>query len=334
LRSIPHFQNAERNFLDSHARGFSVTEKIYKYVDRGEWKGAVIYEDLLDKPQRWFTFDLERRLRFRTSRNMLPGELVDPEKFVVVTFGTNSSPWGEPVLDLCYWAWYLKHHAMRNQALWFERWASPTVGAKYKSGTAGQLSAENRRKMLEVMMAFQNDNAVAYPDNVDIKLIESTRNGVVSFDAYYAQLTEMESRIVTGQVLASMAVTPGSYAQAKVHAKEQSNKVEMLAAFEASQVSRQLGRDLINRNFGPQDAYPRFERLAKSALERQAEAGVEQMLLANGYSISRSWGNQKFQIVPPIDKDDLLIASVTVKAGQVLPVNPQLAEHGEELTES
>jgi hypothetical protein len=104
----------------------------------------------------------------------------------------------------------------------------------------------------------------------------------------------------------------------------------MLAAFEGAQVSRQIGRDLIDRNFGPQDAYPKFERLAKSALERQAEAGIEQMLLANGYSLSRDWGNRKFQVVVPMAPDDKLIPSVTVKGGQVLPVSATLAEESAE----
>jgi hypothetical protein len=121
-----------------------------------------------------------------------------------------------------------------------------------------------------------------------------------------------------------MAVSPGSYAQARVHDKQQSNKVEMLALWEAGRVSRHLGRDLIDRNFGPQDEYPTFERPAKSALERQAEAMIEQVLMSIGYKPSRWWGARKMQIVEAADEADTLVPSLTLKAGQPLPANPSL----------
>src|SRR6185369_54196 len=99
LKEIPHHQNVFRKMMDARAYGFAVLEKMFKVIDRGEWRGAVVYADLVDKPQRWFSFDQDRNLRFRTSENFLPGELVNPAKFMVVTFGTNNSPWGEPLLD-------------------------------------------------------------------------------------------------------------------------------------------------------------------------------------------------------------------------------------------
>lgn len=325
FKEIPHFQNVLRHMLDSYARGFSVMEKMYRVVDRGEWRGAVVYEDLLDKPQRWFTFDLDRRLRFKTIQNQFPGELVDQEKFVVVTFGTNSSPWGRATLDECYWAWFCKHHLLEMEALWFEKWASPTPVAHYERGPGGTGTQERINEALGVAMSFMRDQAVAVPKGLELKLLESVRSGAISFENAIGQFTEMQSRRVTGQVLASMIGDTGSYAQARVHAKQESNKVEMIAAFASSQVARQLGRDLIDRNFGLQDAYPVFEIPAVSALERQAEATVEQMQTANGHSVSKRWSARRSQIVEAEDPDDVLTPSAVVKPGQALPVNTQLA---------
>lgn len=322
LRQVPHFQNVLRNVMDAYARGYSVTEKIFTVADRGEWRGAVIYSDLLDKPQRWFGFDMDRNLRFKTYRDFYPGELVPQEKFMVVSFGTNSAPWGEPVLDLCYWAWYLKHHAMKNQALWFEKWASPTPMAQYRQGTIGEINAKRRREALEAAMSFQSDQAVAIPEGIKLELLESNRSGAISFESYILQLTEMESRIVTGQILTSMIPTTGSYAAGKVHARQQSNKVETLAKFMDSQISRHLVRDLIDRNFGPQEVYPRFETLAKSALERQADAQVDTHLMINGLSLSRAWANQRYQNVEPLNAADTMVLHPTATPGQELPVNP------------
>src|SRR5512143_3779582 len=96
---IPAHQNVLRRILDAPAYGFSVLEKMFKVVDRGEWRGAVVYADVIDKPQRWFSFDMDRNLRFKTMSNQSQGELVDQDKFAVITFGSNNTPWGTPVLD-------------------------------------------------------------------------------------------------------------------------------------------------------------------------------------------------------------------------------------------
>lgn len=324
LQSLPNRQNIIRHFLTAYARGFSVTEKIYRIVDRGDWTGAVIFDRLLDKPQRWFTFDMERRLRFRTFQNYTPGELVSPEKFIVVTFGTNSNPYGEALYDLCYWPWFLKHHAMKNQAVFMEKWATPTAIAEYEWSSNEKLNAENRKKALEVMMGVQNDSAIALPKGMDVKLLESMRTGTISFEGYISQLTEMESRVVTGQLLTSMGVEGGSYALGKVHEKRAANKVEMLADFVSAVISRSIGQDLVDRNYGPQDAYPSFHIIAKNPVSRQADVELEKSLLMNGHEISRAWSDEAFQIVNPDGPDDALSFPPDAQPSQTLPVNQNL----------
>ena len=325
LESIPNFQNVVRHFLEAYARGFSVTEKIYRVVDRGEWTGAVVFDALLDKPQRWFTFDMQRRLRFRTFQNFTPGELVPQQKFLVVTFGTNSNPYGAPVLDRVYWAWRLKHEAMKNQGLFMEKWAAPTAIAEYDWSQNSKLNEENRQKALRAIMAVQNDSALAVPKGMAVKLLESMRTGTISFEGYISQLTEMESRLVTGQILTSMGAEGGSHALGKVHEKRAANKVEMLAEFVSHVISRQIGRELIDRNFGPQDAYPVFKILAKSPVSRQADAELEAKLMANGHDISKSWSDEAFQIVTPDGPDDKLTFPPNISPSQPLPVDQNLA---------
>jgi phage gp29-like protein len=324
-QEIPHRQNFVRHLLEAYARGFSVTEKMYRVVERGEWKGAVVYDALLDKPQRWFSFDMDRRLRFRTRLNFFPGELVDQGKFVVVTFGSNDTPWGFAVLDYCYWPWTLKHHALKNQAVFMEKWASPTAIAEYEYSLNEKLNEQNRDKSLRVLMSIQNDQSLAVPKGMLVRLLESLRNGTVSFESYIGQLTEMESRLVTGQLLTSMGAEGGSHALGKVHEKRAANKVEMLADFASTQITRHLVRELIDRNYGPQDAYPTFKILAKSPTSRQADAELEKVLLANGHKISRAAADEQFMIVSPDGPDDELMFPVGVTPSQDLPVNPQLA---------
>jgi phage gp29-like protein len=330
FRSIPHFQNVLRHMVESYARGFSALEKMYKVQESGQWAGSVLYEDVLDKPQRWFNFGPDRELLFRSLANPFPGEPLPQEKFVVVTFGTNNNPWGFATLDDCYWAWFLKHHAMKNQAIFFEKWAQPTAVAKYRYNQNQEANKRNVEKALEVLQAFQADNAIALPDGIDLNLIEALRQGSVSYEAYVQQLTEMESRAITGQVLSSMGAKGGSYALGKVHEKREGNKVQMLCDFLEHQVSRNFVRELVDRNFGKQDVYPVFDIISSDPLETQAYAEVQKVLQQNGHVYSKKWSNAFFSIVDPTDAGDVLTPPPTAVGAQALPVNPTLAAPVEE----
>jgi phage gp29-like protein len=295
---------------------------MYRVVKRGEWAGGVLYDDLLDKPQRWFTFDRDRRVCLKTSRARQPGELLDQGKFTVFSWGTNSDPWGKPMADLCYFPYVLKHHLMKNQGLWLEKWASPTPAAKYKTiQGGGTINDENKKKALEVAMAFQSDWAIALPDGIDISLIESVRSGQVSYEAAYQQYTEIESRVLTGQVLANFAVQPGSFAQARVHAKQVDNKIEMLAIAAAAVVSQDWIVDWVDRNFGEQDLYPTYEIPAKSEAERTIAATNDRLLMANGFRLSRKFGEKRYQVVPPEDEEDVLTPVAGIELATAPPVS-------------
>lgn len=318
--------NSYRHALTAYPWGFAVFEKTYEVIERGEWAGAVVIAALLDRPHTWFSFDPDRNLLFKTNRNPFPGEQVDPEKFLVVQFGSNSSPWGDPSLDYVYLPWRLKHHLIKNQALWFEKWASPAPVAEYDWSPGSKNNDKFKAAALDVLMAWQNDQALALPKGTSLRLMESIRSGTVSYEGGIAQLTEMESRLVTGQILTSMGGDPGSFALGKVHEKRAANKTEMLATWLGEVWSRLVIREIIVRNYGRQDGYPRLRIMAKSPASRQAEATLVQQYQANGHELSRSFYDDAFDIVAPSGPDDVLAPSLTTKPGQVLPVTTGLAD--------
>lgn len=328
-KQVPHLQNALRHKLSSYDRGFAVTEKVYEVVQRGEWTGAVIHVDLLDKPARWFTFDPERRLRFRTTSSYSPGELVPQQKFMVTTYGTNSDPFGDPILDAAYWPWRIRHQAFKNQAIYHDKWAIPTGKAKYQSSTDPVANEANRIKALRVLQAIQADSSIAYPEGMDLGLLESTRNGSISFETYLDQMWSIISRLITGQTLAGSGQKGGSYALGKVHAEAIANKVEMLATFVSRYYSREL-RELVDINFGPQDAYPSFEILARDMLFKQAHLELEQVMMQNGHKVSVAFSDRVLQNVLPENAADTLTPPPATVPGQVLPVSPQLAAGDDE----
>lgn len=321
---IPNFQNAARHMLTNHARGFSVTEKIYEVVQRGRWTGAVVFGELLDDPQRWFDFNTDRQLLLITGKAW-PGELMPQTKFVILPFGSNSNPWGEATLDHAYWAWYLKHHALKNQAIFYEKWAQPNVVVDYKWNANQEVNQQNIEEALAVAERFQAQSVTALPEGMNLRLIESLRQGAISYADYINQLTEMESRAVTGQILTLFGAKGGSYALGKVHEKRLTNKTHMLGQMLSHQVSRMF-RELIDRNFGPQDAYPQVKIFTLDPLEKQAAIENEKGLMQNGHKLSAHFSDEFFEVVPPMDPTDELTAPPEAAGAQTLPVNPTLEE--------
>ncbi len=326
FEGIRYKQSWLRHMLWSYLKGYSVSEKMYEVRTRGRWIGAVAYSDILDKPSRWFAFDLDRQLRFINIDDIFPGTLVPQQKFVVSTFGTTSDPWGRPVLDDIYWAWFLKHHLMKQRAIFMEKWAAPTLLMVYKWAQGDDtINKEQVAAAIEAGAAIQTQQVIAMPEGITATLLESARNGSISFDQAVDSLTAMESRCLTGQVLSSMGDKGGSYALGKVHEKRESNKVDMLGDYVGEQVSWTF-RELVIRNWGEQERYPRFRMLTKDPAERQAEAEADSALQKNGVPLSKSFAIKRYQAIPPKDQDDLLTPSPTLAAGATSQISPGLAD--------
>ncbi len=320
---IPHRQNALRHMLDAYPRGFSVTEKMYGVLTTGEFAGARVWTDLLDKPQHWFSFDKDRRLRFRTLANPYPGELVDQDKFIVVTYGSNSNPWGRPVLDGCYFPWMIRHQLIRDEAIYYDKWASPTVVTEYDwqpgdDGATSVTNEKNRNEALRVGQTVQGDQTIAIAKGMTVRLLESVRNGSVSYLEAIGQFWEMLSRLITGQILAGSGSEGGSYALGIVHAEAIANKVDMLASWISAAYSREC-RELIDDNYGPQDLYPRMEIRSRSLAQKQAYLAVEAAALATGHDISKRDSDDFLQTVLPEDEADALKTQLPIAPGQAIP---------------
>ncbi len=97
----------------------------------------------------------------------------------------------------------------------------------------------------------------------------------------------------------------------------------MLADFVSEQISWTF-RELVIRNWGEQDAYPRYVVLSKNSLEKQGESDVDQALQKLGIPLSKSYSYKKYQVVPPTDPDDVLQPDPQL-AGAIGTVAPSLS---------
>lgn len=328
IERMSGFQASHRHLLKAYGYGFSVMEKTWEVVTRGEWAGAVVFRKLIDKPARWFTFDLQRRLRIRTSQSYSPGELVDPKKFIVTTWGTNDSPWGDPMLDYCYWPWRFRHHAFKGEAVWFDRWANPTGLVEYETSADPATNVINRAKAVDVMEAIQESRTVGVPKGLLVSLLESARNGSISWSGYRESIRQIMSRIWTGQILLGTGDQGGSYAAMEVHQEQEGKRVQALGDFSA-ETWTDIFRESIDRNYGPQDVYPTVQIFTKPLSEQLLGLQVVQLKQVTGHKVSASWSNAQIQNVLPESPEDELVpraAAATTVTPPALPPKMAMAE--------
>lgn len=330
LRQIPNLVGILSHIFTGYLYGFSVAEKMYSVVTRGEWAGAVIYGELLDKPVHWWSFDPDRALRFRTVYNSIPGDLMPAKKFVVARWGSVENPWGIATLDGIYWPWFVKHNLLKLQAIFLERWALPMMKGTYpyKAGDsegARKINFEKQKQLVEVFEGFRANGAAGVPEGFDISIMESARSGSVSFEAAIDQYTATESLFLTGGQLSNLASSGHSFSQAKVHDSHSVDKRVLVANWIASVVHEQIFTDLVTMNYGPQDEYPRADILARSAVDRQAEVQNALMQINTGMDQSEEYLRSLTQSPRPLNAADKLIVPAGEKIPQPVPDNAQLA---------
>lgn len=333
---IRNLRAAMMHFLTAHAVGFTPSEKIYDYVNQGEYKGAVVIRQILDKPPEWFGFNLHRELCFRTIRNVMPGIVVDPVKFIVARWGSSENPWGDATLNDLFWVHKIKQQLQRLHAYFLEGWAMPRLkGAyPYMPGTDPKATAANekaRGELLSVLANYVRSGSAVFPEGYVVELLESTRQGSVSFESAIALATATEFLLVTGQTLSNLqGKSSGSYSQSKTHDRHGvDTEVGLGEWLDADVLGQQIVEDLVDRNFGPPDLYPTAEHLALSAEDRQAELEIVLMEQAAGLDPSEAWIEKLIKFVPSEGPDDKLIQSPTA-IPQPLPISPGLASEDED----
>jgi phage gp29-like protein len=181
------------NLLDAILKGFAVGEIMWAYDKRLK---QIVIREIRPRNQRRFNFDKEYKLRLKTWAQLIPGEEIPPRKFIVHTFGAkDGSPYGLGLGTRLFWAGYFKR---KNTTFWLtflDKFASPTAVGKYPTGT----STTDQDKLLAALCAIAHDAGVTVPDGMVIELLEATRSGTASYEAFCRYMDEEMTFAVLGE---------------------------------------------------------------------------------------------------------------------------------------
>lgn len=316
LARLPNLELGLNHMLDALAKGMSVVEIIWGY----DAEGRIVPTELKPRSAWRFRFGPDGALRLadadpwtaaapersgqsgdanRAARTPMLGgpgsgaglgargiggngdRALPDRKFLVTLFNaTDDRPYGRGLDERVYWYWWFKKNNLKFWVMHNEKFGAPTVVAKHAPG----LSSVERDRLLEVISSLQADAGVTLPEGVTLELLEPLRRG--SADTYRDManwLNEEISRAVLGQTLTvSEGSRGGSMALGRVHDAVRMDYIRSDAQTLMGVLNGQLIRWMMDFNFGPGAAAPRWVVDLTPDVDPAVEAAIDKQLLQMG----------------------------------------------------
>lgn len=285
------------NALDAVLYGFSVLE-----INWGVKGGEIIPEEIKGKPQEWFIYDKDNKLRLRQkdqgSYAFAEGVELPKNKFLVVQHNANYvNPYGEKIISKCYWPVQLKRSGLDFWQIMVERYGMPFLIGRYSS-TA---SEPEKAALLEGLQKMVTDNIAIFLDTVTIELKEHPKFDIGQLYQYLAEFYNSEiSKAVLTETLTTEIRGQGSYAAAQVH-RETAATVAMKDKKLIEGVINELLIMYVKFNYG-EGKVIRFRLTKKESVE--AESIERDIKLKNlGIEFSKEYFQRKYNL----NEDDFSI---------------------------
>ncbi len=199
------------DILEAPLFGFQPLEIVWDYNSKSQL--GFVPKKIEAKPQEWFFFDGENKLRIR-------GESVDasavapPEKILCVFHDASyQNPYGTSLLSKCYWSCTFKNGALRFWINFMEKFGMPVVLGKYNRGA----SESEIKDLLDALSSMSENSVIVSPMDIDISLEDPARSSSVELYHELIKLMNAEiSKAILSQTLTTELDT-GSYAASQTH---------------------------------------------------------------------------------------------------------------------
>lgn len=264
--------------LDGVFLGSRVAEKMGRIQEGGKHAGLLVWDRINVKPRQNTAFVVDaygntvgllgvipgRGMPFISGSALDPAALVNllpREKFLIFTWNPkDNDPRGQPLLRSCYEPWWHKQQALAQWLKFLAQTAVPSlfattpegagsgfVATTDASGNTTQLSPQ--QQLLDQVLQFQGGSAMAAAFGTEIKIIQSTGEGLV-FSRRIDYADRCLSQLISLQTLAISEGKYGTRAQAQVHQDSMGLAVAYTRRCLARALTEDLHRPLIRYNWG------------------------------------------------------------------------------------
>ncbi|RPJ07930.1 MAG: DUF935 family protein [Deltaproteobacteria bacterium] len=313
--------------LEAPFSGFSVSEVIWKLIG-GKWAPVCIDQ----KPNRWFVFDKENRLRYLTRGNMDEGELLPEYKFLLArNFPTYDNPYGVRTLTRCFWPVTFKKGGFKYWSIFMERFGIPWLIAKVPPATP----KEKRDEILSMLAAMVQSAVAVINDNESIdslvagsKSSSSQSGSIAVFQGMVNAANGEISKAILTQTLTTEIGDKGAYAASQSHLSVGHDPCSMEKKIVRSAFN-QLFRWICELNFAGIEVFPTMSFIEEDDAKEEL-ARRDSQLRSQGVKLKKSYYVRAYNL-----RDDEFDLEETAKPGTVSPDgrNPDEKDKDQRLTE-
>ncbi|MCK9282261.1 MAG: DUF935 domain-containing protein [Melioribacteraceae bacterium] len=202
------------SLLDSLFFGFSVSEIYWKIINK-----KFVPVDLIDKPQDYFLFDNDNKLKLRPFASGIYhfGSGIDlPDyKFILSqNKPTFDNPYGEKLLSRCYWNVSFKRSVIEYWQLLTERYGVPFLVGRYPAAA----SEEEKNSMLDQLYSMIENNIALLKEGNQVEFLSNSKNDV---GGLFDHLINFHNREISKAILSVTATVEvqqyGNYKTSQVH---------------------------------------------------------------------------------------------------------------------
>lgn len=290
------FEHNLLNILTAIEYGFSVSEKVYGYFEKGKYKGKIGLKKLATREPFNYDFVLDGHDNVLGLTCSVHGEngLGSPEnpypldKFVIYSYNSeHDNPYGTSDLRAAYRAYWSKDLNIHWWNIFNERFGMPTVMFTYPAaGKDAKGIDRNVISMVDnIIKNLQAKSGFRVPDNIKAELLEATRQGQSTYETAINKYDLMISRaILVPSLLGFSDTQAGGYALGKTHFDIFMFVLEQMGRdIEETIVGEQIIKPLITMNYGEIDEelmpYFSFESLVDK--DSEARSRIVQMLVSS-----------------------------------------------------
>lgn len=159
------FKSSLEEVLSAIDYGYSVTEQIFYYIEKGKFKGKIGLKDLKTRPPHGFDFkqnalgDIISLVQFQ-GQGMYSQEL-PASKFLIHTFNKQfDNPYGNADLRAVYRPWWCKDVCLKFYAIHLERYGTPLLIAYY----TGQLNTDENKDLKNILTYLLKGTSFKLPE--------------------------------------------------------------------------------------------------------------------------------------------------------------------------
>lgn len=260
LKSLD-LQQIIRDILEAPLFGYQPMEIVWEIVGTG--RKYIIPKAIVAKPQEWFFFDTEGKLKYRKA-GLMNGEYIPEMKVLCARYEPSYlNPYGESLLSKCYWPVTFKNGGLRFWVNFTVKYGMPFLLGQYTRGA----SSEEIQRLADTLASIAEDGVIVSPNDIKLELHEAVKSTSVEL---YRELIKYCNGEISKAILSQTLTTEldmGSYAAAETHFKVR-REVILSDIRLVEQAMNELISFIVRLNFNTK-VFPKFNVIVSDEVNLQ-----------------------------------------------------------------